>query len=508
MIKNSKFYRFSYIFIFLSAVTMAIVGVFYTKYNIVENKIIKYDLHSNVEHIAQITTNINSFLEKDIKGSIYDYFRNHPNKIKRYKKYLRLFITKKYKFVYLIKKNPKKDNNFIYVLKEGVDINQNSKISNSFKQLLIKHIDKVYSAKKPVYFVYTEQSSFSKNSSPYFANSTSKDLWLTYLKPIIINGKVDALLAMEASLKDHNKIVSLLKDFDIAYEISLVVFIAILLIIILFSILDIRRENEKDRALKKVEKINLELEKKINSAVEDSRKKDQMMFQQSRLAQMGEMLSMIAHQWRQPLSAISSTASTLKIKATLNKIDKDMIIEKSKDIVKYSKHLSSTIDDFRNFFKTKKTKEDTDLNEIIKSVLNIFNHSLENYGISLKIDLNYDKTFLSYPNEIKQVVLNIIKNAEDNFIDKEIKGAEIYIKTYEKENKPVLEILDNGGGIPKNIINKIFDPYFSTKKKKDGTGLGLYMSKVIIEEHCNGKIEVENKNNGALFRIVFGGSDA
>jgi len=260
------------------------------------------------------------------------------------------------------------------------------------------------------------------------------------------------------------------------------------------------RQDISDRI--KIEELNKMLEEKIAKEVEIHRQKDQQLFQQSRLAQMGEMMSMIAHQWRQPLSAISSTSSAINLKARLGKLDKETTTALSRDILDYVQHLSSTIDDFREFFKSNKDLKKTSYDELIKSVLKIIESSIKTKNIELILELNCSDEFKTYPNEIRQVILNLIKNAEDILIEKDIKEPFIKIKTHKKDDKLIFEIEDNGGGVPEDIKDLIFDPYFSTKTKKDGTGLGLYMSKTIIEEHCNGKLSLSNSSNGAVFKIV------
>jgi signal transduction histidine kinase len=252
------------------------------------------------------------------------------------------------------------------------------------------------------------------------------------------------------------------------------------------------RKNRKDTQI-----INKNLELKVQEALIELRNKDKQMLHQSRLAQMGEMISMIAHQWRQPLSAISGTSSALALKSKLNKLDKDTTIELADKITSYSHHLSSTIDDFREFFKTNKEKRDTTFKDLIDEVLKIIEISIDNKNIELIVDTMSDRNLHTYPNEVKQVILNLIKNAEDILIENNITNGQITIKS----NRKILEISDNGGGIPEEIISKIFDPYFSTKIKKDGTGLGLYMSKIIIEEHCGGTLSVSNDEKGAVFKI-------
>ena len=240
---------------------------------------------------------------------------------------------------------------------------------------------------------------------------------------------------------------------------------------------------------------------KIQEEVEKSRQKDRQLLQQSRLAQMGEMLSMIAHQWRQPLTAISATSGSLIVKAKLNKIDKDTVVKSAEKISSYSQYLSSTIDDFRDFFKSNKEKKETDFEELVKSVLNIIETSIRNKNIDIIIEMNSKDRFYSYPNELKQVIMNLLKNAEDVLLEKEIENPLIIIRSLKKGDSYILEVEDNAGGVPEEILDKIFDPYFSTKLEKDGTGLGLYMSKMIIEEHCKGKLTVRNGENGAIFTI-------
>lgn len=252
---------------------------------------------------------------------------------------------------------------------------------------------------------------------------------------------------------------------------------------------------------KKIEELNKNLENRVTLEVNKSQEKDKQLAQQARLAQMGEMISMIAHQWRQPLASISSLSIALNLKAQLGKLNKEITLDLSSKITENSKHLSETINDFRDFFRPNKEQRNTSFNEIIKNVLNIVEGSITTKNIQIIKELNCDKSFLTYPNEIKQVVLNLIKNADDALGEKGIENPYIKLLTYSTNDEIILEINDNAGGIPDNIIDKVFDPYFSTKTKKDGTGLGLYMSKTIIEKHCDGKLSVNNSESGAVFKI-------
>jgi len=240
------------------------------------------------------------------------------------------------------------------------------------------------------------------------------------------------------------------------------------------------------------------LDIQVKEELRKNRQKDTHMLHQSRLAQMGEMMSMVAHQWRQPLSAISSTSTAIGVKAKINKLDNETAINLSDKILEYVEHLSNTINDFRDFFKPNRERVDIGYTEIVTSVLNIIETSVRNKHIELELDLNSTISIYIYPNEAKQVILNLIQNAEDALLEKKIENPKIIIET----NDNVLTISDNAGGVPEDIIEHIFEPYFSSKKSRDGTGLGLYMSRTIIEEHCGGELTVSNSDVGAVFRIV------
>ncbi len=252
---------------------------------------------------------------------------------------------------------------------------------------------------------------------------------------------------------------------------------------------------------KTLEEFNKELQKKVDREVKKNQENQKHLMQQNKLAQMGEMISMIAHQWRQPLAAISSTTNTLLLKSMMGKYDKEFFNERLNNINTYSQHLSSTIDDFRYFFKKTKEKREISLSSICEDSLGIIQTSLKSKGIDIQKNYQCNRKLSTYPNELKQVVLNLLKNAEDVLMEKEIKDKLIKIETLHENSKFIIRISDNAGGIPENIIDKIFEPYYSTKLEKEGTGLGLYMSKTIIEDHCHGRIYAQNDNGGAVFII-------
>ena len=257
--------------------------------------------------------------------------------------------------------------------------------------------------------------------------------------------------------------------------------------------------------------IQEDLNTQLKLEQEENAKKEKVLQQQARLAQMGEMISMIAHQWRQPLGAISSTIISIQNKKQSgrfdlnNKEEREKYFEFSDDrlqnIDEYVQVLSATIDDFRNFFKPDKAKEIVPLSTPIKRALDIVEDTLRAKNIKLLSVIENDDDILMYQNEMMQVILNIIKNSEDNFLEKKIESPQIFVMTKEEGSTRTISIMDNGGGISPEVLPKIFDPYFSTKDEKNGTGLGLYMSKIMVEEHNNGKLYVENVDNGVCFKI-------
>jgi PAS domain S-box-containing protein len=232
------------------------------------------------------------------------------------------------------------------------------------------------------------------------------------------------------------------------------------------------------------------------------KQKDKLLQLQSRHAVMGEMIGMIAHQWRQPLAAISGSTSLLSLDLMMDSYNRETFEKEIKQISEHTQFLSTTIDDFRNFFKENKQKSHTTFEEIIQSSLSIIGPNLESKNIEIIKEYQLDSTVYTYANELKQVVLNLIKNAQDILLEKKIENPKIIISTYKENNQFILIISDNGGGICADIVDNIFDPYFTTKEKRDGTGLGLYMSKTIIEEHCGGTISVSNGVFGAEFKIM------
>ena len=244
--------------------------------------------------------------------------------------------------------------------------------------------------------------------------------------------------------------------------------------------------------------LNQTLELRVQKEIAKNEEKQKIMFWQSRLASLGQMLANVAHQWRQPLTQLNLNIFNMK-NASL-KDEKDEVIHfynESKNVIQ---NMSTTIDDFTNFFKPNKEKKYFNLEESIQEVKGILEQSIIKEQISIELDF-HEITLLGIPNELSQVIINLIQNAKDAFKDNNITKKKITITTKKVEQFAIIEIQDNAGGIPEEIIEKVFEPYFTTKHSSSGTGLGLFMSKMICEQGFNGTINLINNNNGILITI-------
>jgi len=316
----------------------------------------------------------------------------------------------------------------------------------------------------------------------------------------LINPLTKANVAFLKMNKKDRKISEINKDF---YNYLLLLTLLIIFVLIyLYSQINYQKslEEKVDEKTNSLNKLNKNLEVTIEKEVAKNRKKDELMIAQSRHAAMGEMISMIAHQWRQPLTTISMDVNNILADIELDSIDEQELKKISEDIIERTQYMSKTIDDFRNFFRPEKATELINLQDLIKNTISITRSSLENHDIKLEIDCKAVIEIETYSRELLQVLINIVKNAKESF---EKNTNNRYIKIYCKEKNDFVQINieNNGSKIPENIIEKIFEPYFTTKDKNVGTGLGLYMSKIIVEKHLNGKIEAQNLEEAVRFSI-------
>ena len=264
------------------------------------------------------------------------------------------------------------------------------------------------------------------------------------------------------------------------------------------------------RAMAYISQVKANLLTETIFEVENSRKtiqkelfyKDELMLTQARHAAMGEMISMIAHQWRQPISAIAMGANNILADIKLDMLEEKSLESTTQKILAQTQELSKTIDDFRDFFKPNKMLQELYISEVITDTLHIIEHSLINNDIKIKINTPDNKKIETYSRELMQVLINILNNAKDVLLQNKTKDRKIEISEEIVDGKMVLKVCDNGGGIDRTIADKIFDPYFTTKSEKNGTGLGLYMSKTIVEKHLLGRLGFYNKKDGACFEIA------
>lgn len=243
------------------------------------------------------------------------------------------------------------------------------------------------------------------------------------------------------------------------------------------------------------------LEQRVAEELEKNRKKDQLMVQQSKLAAVGEMIGLIAHQWRQPLSAISSMAASIRMALLKDAIDPERFEAYALDINDQVQYLSRTIDDFRNFFKPGRPKEEVFLDKLVQQTLSIIGKSLEYHQIEFKLQLSLRRPVRTWANELMQVLLNLLKNSKDAIVGADPKQRWVRVTGWEAEGWAVLEISDSGPGLSPEALEHLFDPYFTTKGDQQGTGLGLYMSRMIVEDRCGGRLEAKNGEPGAVITL-------
>jgi signal transduction histidine kinase len=239
---------------------------------------------------------------------------------------------------------------------------------------------------------------------------------------------------------------------------------------------------------------------KLKISLDEKVEKEKMLIQQSKMASMGEMLNNIAHQWRQPLTNLSFINADLKMAVKDKNISDSYLNEIVYDSSYQIDFMSETLENLKGFYQPNKKKESFLISDAVQNVINIIKPILESEGIHLEFNIKEDKKYLSFKNEYSQVVLNLLTNAKDALLEENINNPfiEITLDINEKEQS-ILTINDNAKGIPEKIIDKVFDPYFSTKNTN--SGIGLYMSKVIVESHLNGNISVSNTPLGACFII-------
>ncbi len=321
------------------------------------------------------------------------------------------------------------------------------------------------------------------------------------------NDKKTLTILIEKKKQLHLKRQEEFKNF-ISILTKIVLFFMVLFSILMISIIsDVVKKYKKQVQIKekKLQKLNNTLFYKVQQGIEEAKRKDKAILQQSRLARMGTMLSMIAHQWRQPLTQLSVILMELETATRFKKVTDEHILNSIDKSDKMIGFLSNTIDDFRNFYKPDKKKENFYAYDSCQKAISLINATLDNNGIFLKVDVKNDRQIYGYPTEYSQVILNLISNARDILVERNIKYPKIDLILDSENYHSIVIIKDNAGGIKEENLDLIFDPYYSTKDSSKGTGLGLYISKLIIETNMNGELSVYNDENGAVFKISLAG---
>jgi len=269
-------------------------------------------------------------------------------------------------------------------------------------------------------------------------------------------------------------------------------------------ITDISQQKELEQRLIEqqnyINELNTDLTQRVQEEVQENRNKDRIMYQQARLATMGEMIGNIAHQWRQPLNIIALIIQEFYISGQLGTLSQEKLEKEYARGNSVLQYMSNTIDDFRTFFQHSGEGENFCINASINSVMSLVSKGLEHNNIDIDLNVEEDISVFGHKNEFTQVLINIINNARDAVSAHTENGA-ITIKAYTDKEQIFLEIQDNGGGIKDDDINQIFEPYFTTKHQTQGTGLGLYMSHQIIVNNMNGTIYAKNRGEGTCFYI-------
>ena len=468
---------FYIIFLFLAVIILVTGAVLFFSFGDAKKNIHTKIFDRTITNVECLTHNYKKELLKILpkNENWYEYLKTHPNIQKHLAYDLSLLATKNIKYVYVLGVKNRK----YYFLADG---SQTDKAE--FGEIF-----------EPV-----DKKGFLSLKPHYFFHKKLKSLYLTYLNPVVVNHKIKAIIVMDLPMSFLEFIKNILNN--LTFRVYIILFFSFLLfvVIIYFAYFDFKREKEKEKLLKKLEESNKTLSKKIKQKVGELRQKDALIMNQGKLVALGEMLNMIAHQWRQPLNAMSAGAIHLDLKSEMEEdISEKEISDFSKFIQEETQKLSSVIDDFMNFSRPDEKKEEFYVSEVIKDVLKMIEIQLQNHNIEIKINVSENLQIKSYKKVIEHILLNLLSNARDALDEVDIKNKEIVISSKEAKDCIEIRVYDNAGAIPEDIAKRIFEPYFTTKEQGKGTGIGLYMSKKLAEEKLKGRLKFENKDNGVEF---------
>lgn len=337
---------------------------------------------------------------------------------------------------------------------------------------------------------------YNKESNDYKA-----DIKELIEKSIVINQMISNVISLRLK-------IAMIKNSttNVIYKLTLVILMVFMFVVIFTTLFlsnlvlnyvkNINHELQIaiDQKTKELQEINHNLETTIQYEIEQSRQKDRVMYQQARLASMGEMIQNIAHQWRQPLNSLTLLIQSFRVKFKSNKLDEQFIETQTEDGLRIAKNMSATIENFRNFFQLNRGKSDFSIMTSIQDSIKIISHSLKQKNIIIETKINEDVNFYGHENAFTQVILNLIKNAYDAIVSQNIQNGRCEIDLNIDKDNVYIHFKDNAGGVKAENMNKIFEPYFTTKHRSVGTGIGLYMTKQIIERQMYGTISASNAN--------------
>ena len=458
------------------------------------------------------------FIKDQNEKYIYENFRDTTTTLENVNLDFMIFMNLENKNIHTqLSKNIKTLNkdNFTKYIVDSITDDENisiAKYQNNYYYIVKSRILKSDLSGKTRGFIYVGKKIYLENFNDEFKNSikfidivsnkTNKTLKSIFLDKVEVHFVYsEDILSNIISLQNNNKNLAMLKLDNyrdiykqgrkqiILFNTAVSIFVLILFFIFYFYIYYHKR-------------LNIELEIRVEDEIKKQKAQEEILIHQSRSAEIGEMINNIAHQWRQPLNNLSLTIQNIGFKYendVLTKEELNETIDKSKMIIN---SMSNTIDTFRNFFEPTKNKNLFKVEHSIENTLEILSSTLRFYNIEVVKEIIDDVEIYDYENEFSQVLLNIITNARDALVSNKIEKPIFKVNVSKIENNVIVKIKDNANGINEEIIDRIFEPYFTTKGKGNGTGIGLYMSKLIIEKNMNGKLTVKNDNDGAVFIIT------
>ena len=467
--------KFQWLFL-IFAFLLIVANVFlFLKFEKIQNTIVDMHLNRFINFLSDVTDNYKNYLLTTLpKENWIIYLKKHPSIQKEVEKAFSLIESRNVKYFYLL---GIKGDKFVF-------------LADGSKEDKAKFLET---------FSPIDKNKFLIPKKHYFFHTEVKGLYLTYINPILKNGKIEALIVADVPLR-FLKIVennlNLLKKY-IIYVMAFIVFISV--VILFFAYLDYKREKENETLNKELLKLNKELQKKVEEKIKELREKDTLLLHQSKLASLGEMLNMIAHQWRQPLNVMSAAAIQIDVMKQLGQLNEEKCLDFANVVKENTQHLSQIINDFMKLGKHESKKEEFLIKDLLEEIRKLVEVQLKNHNINLIIESD-DIKLNTYKKELSHVIMNLISNARDALDERDIPNKEIKIVAKEEGDKIFISV-ENQGEIPKEIQDRLFEPYFTTKEEGKGTGLGLYMSRKIVQELLKGKIYFESKDGKTRFII-------